>query len=98
MTRKRTKRVSREVAEAWVDLYETVFVTIMQGILKATTVEEDYANLADEVREKTQEQIHRIARSAAEKFVQLANPDPAAASKEQIAAWKVQAMEHALRS
>lgn len=99
MTRKGgKKRASREVVDAWVDLYESLFVSIMQGILKATTVEEEYADLASEVRQKTQEEIHRIARRASAKFVELANPDPSNATKQEIDAWKVQAIEFALRA
>ncbi len=99
MTRKKSrKRVRQDVVAAWVDLYESLFVSIMQGILKATTVEEEYASLASEVRQKTQDEIHKIGRLAAERFVELANPDPTNATKEEIDRWKVQAIESALRS
>lgn len=95
MTKK--SRPSAEVVDAWVDMCEGVFVTLMQGILKATTVEAEYAGLASEVRQLTQQEIHRIARSAAERYVQLANPDLGAGSKDKINSWKREAIEYALR-
>jgi hypothetical protein len=94
-----TKRagIKADVADAWVDMYEGVFLALMQGILKATSIEEEYAALQNDVRHATQTEMHKIARIAAEKYVSLANPNPSAASKEQVNAWKREAIEYAIR-
>jgi hypothetical protein len=91
-------RISADVAAAWVEMYEGAFLALMQGILKATSVEEEYAGLHSDVRHATQEEMHRLAHVAAERFVMLANPGLSAASKEEIDAWKREAIEYAIRN
>lgn len=103
MTRQSRKRsvrngaISAEARAAWADMYEGVFFSIMQGMFKATTIEEEYGELHDEIRQRAKDDLHRIARTASEHYVSLANPNPAKASKEQVNAWKREAIEFALR-
>jgi hypothetical protein len=92
-----TRKASAETTTAWVDMYEEVFFVLMQGIVKSTAIEEEYAGLGADVRNVTQQEMHRIARRAAERFVQLANPNPVLATKDECDKWKREAIEYALR-
>jgi hypothetical protein len=91
-----TRKVSREASDAWVDMYEGVFFALMQGIVKATSIEEEYAHLESDARHLTQQEMHRIARVAAEHYVRIADP-LMESTKEQCDKWKREAIEYALR-
>jgi hypothetical protein len=95
----RKPRVDPAAVEAWIIMFEDVFLKLMQGIMKATSVESDYDGLQPEVRQLTQQEMHRIAHVASERFVDLAYGSLAAGSttKQQIGTWKREAIEHALR-
>jgi len=103
VTRKSKKKPARreslppEVAAAYVDMYEGIFFSIMQAMFKATTIEQEFGELETEIRKKTQADLHNIARVASERFVDLANPNPASGSKDQIALWKREAIAYALK-
>ncbi len=80
-------------------MFEDVFVKLMQGIVKATSVEVDFADLEPSVRQLTQQEMHRISKEASVKFVDLAYTALGAgtATEAQLDGWKREAIEWALR-
>jgi hypothetical protein len=95
----RKPRVDPAVVDAWRAMFEDVFLKLMQGIVKATSVEVDFADLEPAVRQLTQQEMHRISSEASVKFVDLAYSALGAgtATEEQLGSWKRVAIEHALR-
>src|SRR5258707_480186 len=85
-----------EVLAGFVNMYEELFYELMSSMTKAESVEAKYAKFQDAAKQSTKKQLHQIARSAAEYFVQHSNPKPKNMSKQKVDALKVEAIEFAL--
>lgn len=88
---------SAETNEAWVTLFEETFFNLMTAMVKAESVEDDYAKLRSAVREKTTQQRRLLSRYAGEYFVKNANPGVTTVSKSETVKLKSKALEFALK-
>jgi hypothetical protein len=92
------KKLSPEAKKALAEeFFADIFLKLMIGIIKADSVEADFAKIQAAARKLTQEQIHRIAALAGSRYAELSNPSPGKLPKGRVADLKKEAFEFALK-
>lgn len=91
------KRLSADAKNALAeDFFADIFLQLMTGMIKADTVEADFARIQKAARELTNDQMHRIAALAGRRYAELSNPSPGKLPKGRVSTLKKEAFEFAL--
>ena len=91
------KKLSPEAREALEGFFADVLLNVMIGMVKANSVEAEFAKIREAAKKLTTEQMQRIATIAGKRYAERANPSPGKLSKERVAILKKEALEFALK-
>jgi hypothetical protein len=92
------KKLPPEAIEPIATLFAETLFDLMTGMIKAETVEAEFAKIQAAARRLTKDEMRRIADVAGKYCAEHSNPSPGTRSKERWAALKKQALEFALKT
>jgi hypothetical protein len=87
-----------DAIEALATLYSETLFELMIGMVKAKTVEAEFAKIQDAARKLTKDEMRRIADIAGLYCAKHSNPSPGKLSRERWAVLKRKALEFALKT
>jgi hypothetical protein len=78
-------------------LFGDIFLKLMNGMIKAESVEAEFPKLSAKLKDLTHVRMRRVADLAGKYYAQHASPSPKKLSKEEVASLKTEAIEFALK-
>lgn len=89
-------KLPAKTREAYITFIEEILFSMMIGMVKSEQFEEDFAAFKEAARSLTKTEFRRIARYAAEYYVQEANPSLSRLQAGRLPNLKKRAINHAL--